>query len=408
MGLRTAQTRGTRRLIEVMVMLMGAVVLGTCQEPPVAEPVQPAKVVTVEPTPVPVRTKPVGPVVVQLEKPRLLGPVTPAIVGVPERMGEPLIRVKLTEEMDFRPVIRKAYRGRIEVREMPNGKYVAINVVPMDAYLQGVLPKEILNSWAPATFRAQAVAARTFALYQILTETKDKPWDVADDVTSQMYGGIAGETRNSREAVAETQGQVLTATVNGRTGIFCAFYSACAGGATQDPFEAWGESPVSTLAARRIGDLENFSPHSHYTWPAMLIPKTDISRCVRSWGERNGFAHLTALGEIRSVVISKRNAVTGRPTEMVLTDVAGRTAPIRAEEFRQMLIYDPEHAAPKPYSSFFEMRDAGANVEVFNGRGYGHGIGMSQWGAQGLALQGRTYTQILAFFYPGASLRELW
>ena len=54
------------------------------------------------------------------------------------------------------------------------------------------------------------------------------------------------------------------------------------------------------------------------------------------------------------------------------------------------------------------MRDAGASVEVFNGRGYGHGIGMSQWGAQALAKEGRTHGQILAFFYPGAGLRELW
>jgi stage II sporulation protein D len=378
-----------------------------CEEPPVAPQIQPPRVVTVMP-PVAVRPKAVAPAVVVLEKPRLLGPVTPAIVALPQRMEEPWIRVKLTEESDVRPVVRKAYRGRVEVRAMPNGKYVAINVVRMDDYLAGVLPKEILNSWQPATFRAQAVAARTFALYQMLTETPDKPWDVSNDVTSQMYGGIAGETRNSREAVAETRGQVLTATVNGKTGIFCSFYSACTGGATQDPFEAWGESPVSALSARRIGEIENISPSAHFTWPAMWIDKSDISRCVRSWGERNGFAHLTALGEIRSVVITKRNATTGRPTEILLTDTAGRTAPIRAEEFRQMLIYDPAHAAPKPYSSFFEIRDAGASVELYNGRGYGHGIGMSQWGAEGLAREGRTYTQILAFFYPGAALRELW
>ena len=328
-------------------LLAGVLLLVSCQEPPAAPPpIQPPKPVTLVPAPTPVRPKPVAPVVVQLEKPRLLGPVTPAIVTLPERMGEPLIRVKLTEEMDARPVIRKAYRGRIETIELPNGNYVAINVVPIDAYLEGVLPKEILNSWEPATFRAQAVAARTFALYQMLTDTKDKPWDVSNDVTSQMYGGIAGETRNSREAVDETRGQVLTATFHGSTGIFCSFYSACTGGATQDPFEAWGESPVSTLAARKIGDLESFSASSHFTWPAMLIPKADISRCVRSWGERNGFTHLTALGEIRSVVITRRNAVTGaadgdgaragRPMPR------GGQPPIRAEEFRQMLIYDPE------------------------------------------------------------------
>ncbi len=114
------------------------------------------------------------------------------------------------------------------------------------------------------------------------------------------------------------------------------------------------------------------------------------------------------MGPIRSVTISKRNAETGRPTEFLLTDIANHHVPIRAEEFRQSLIYDPIGEAPKPLSSFFDIQDAGASINLVNGRGHGHGIGMSQWGAQALALQGRTHTQILAFYYPGASLRELW
>ncbi len=245
-------------------------------------------------------------------------------------------------------------------------------------------------------------------LYQILTESKDKPWDVADDVTSQMYGGIHGETRKSRDAVDETRGEVLTASFHGDTGLFCSFYSACTGGATQDPFEAWGESPVSTLSARKIGAIENISPLAHFTWPPMYVSKADITRCIRSWGERNSFAHLLALGPIKSVTIATRNGVTGRPTEFLLTDIANRTAPIRAEEFRQALLYDPAGVAPKPLSSFFDIRDAGNAIILSNGRGHGHGIGMSQWGAQALAIQGRTHTQILAFFYPGASLKQLW
>ena len=106
--------------------------------------------------------------------------------------------------------------------------------------------------------------------------------------------------------------------------------------------------------------------------------------------------------------IGKRNAATQRPTEFQLTDVNGRTAPIRAEEFRLALMNDPAGRAPKPYSSFFEIRAEGDTFVMYNGRGYGHGIGMSQWGAQALAKQGRTHPQILAFFYPGAELAQLW
>jgi stage II sporulation protein D len=129
---------------------------------------------------------------------------------------------------------------------------------------------------------------------------------------------------------------------------------------------------------------------------------------VKSWGERNGFAYLQRLGAIQTVTISKRNAVTGRPVEFTLTDVTGKTAPIRAEEFRLALLHDPEGSAPKPLSSNFAVRDLGAGVELYNGRGYGHGIGMSQWGAQALALKGWEYGQILAFYYPSARLEQAW
>jgi stage II sporulation protein D len=351
---------------------------------------------------------------IRLEKPRVLGPLTPTLVAV-QQMTEPTIRIKLTEESPTPPVVRKgAYRGRVDiVKVTPVGggavKYVAVNTVPIESYLQGVLAKELYGSWEPAAFRSQAIVARTFALYSLLTQAMTSPnkqWDVSDDEGSQMYGGIAGETAKSRAAVAATRGQVLVLDRNGQAGIFCARYSACSGGASQDPFDAWGDGTIPPLSGRVLGPIDNNCPK--FQWPAMTVSKADITRCVRSWGERNAFAHLLKLGAIRSVAIGKRNAVTGRPTELTLTDAAGRTAPIRAEEFRIALLTDPAGTAPKPPSSYFEIQDAGTAIVLVNGHGYGHGIGMSQWGAQALALQGRTQGQILGFYYPGASLRSLW
>ena len=345
-------------------------------------------------------------------KPRLLGAVQPAIVVVPEKMAEPMVRVRLTEAQDRPPVIRKgAYRGRVETVQLANGQYVAVNVVPMDAYLAGVLPKELYGSWSMETYRAQAIAARTFALFQMLADGKNRQWDVNNDESSQMYGGIAGETAKSRAAVAETRGMVLQTTIcdsqgQTREGIFCSFYSACIGGATQDPFEAWGDPQVGPLSARVIGPVDEGCPK--YAWPTMRVSKSDMTRCVRSWGEQNGFGYLTELGPIASVTITKRNAATGRPTELTLTDTTGRTAPIRAEEFRLALVRDPTGTAPKPFSSNFGIRDVGPAIELVHGKGYGHGIGMSQWGAEALAMKGWTYGRILGFYYPGARLKQLW
>ena len=95
---------------------------------------------------------------------------------------------------------------------------------------------------------------------------------------------------------------------------------------------------------------------------------------------RNKFGYLQELSSIESVVISKRNAQTNRPTELLLTDGGGRQAPIRAEEFRLALLNDPAGKAPKVYSSNFEIRAQGGAFVMYNGHGYGHGIGMSQWG----------------------------
>ena len=130
-------------------------------------------------------------------------------------------------------VPRNKYRGRVEAVRLGNGKYVAVNVLPLESYLQGL--GELLSGWEPAAFRAQVIAARTFAVYEIATDGRTRDWDVSDDESSQVYVGIAGETAKTRAAAADTRGQVLMATVEGKTGIFCSRYSSCIGGASQDP-----------------------------------------------------------------------------------------------------------------------------------------------------------------------------
>ena len=241
----------------------------------------------------------------------------------------------------------------------------------------------------------------------MLTDGRGQTWDVNNDESSQMYGGIAGETAKARAAVADTRGQVLFASLNGKEGIFCSRYSACIGGASQDPFDAWGDATIGPLAAHLTGTVDDNC--DKYVWDRdFVVSKIDLSRCIKNWGEKNEFPYLQALGRIESVTITKRNPATHRPTEMLLTDSAGRSAPIRAEEFRLALLYDPAGKAPKPYSSNFEIRAQGDAFVLYDGRGYGHGIGMSQWGAQNLATRGYSHTQILTFFYPGGALRQLW
>ena len=358
----------------------------------------------------PGRVAPVVPTTpIKMEKPRMLGPVAPAIVLLPASMGEPTIRVKLTGEQATAPkIVAGKYRGTVDIIKLDNGKFVAVNTLPMDSYLQGVLAKELYGSWSVETYKAQSIAARTYALFQIcIGDAAARGWDVNNDESSQMYGGIAGESSKSRAAVAATRGMVLQTVHNGQTGIFCAFYSACAGTASQDPWEAWGDSPVEPLRARKLGETDQIAPEK-YNWTGISIGKADIARCIQAWAVRNTIPYMMNLVGIASVTVGKRNAVTGRPTEFRLTDGRNRSVPIRAEEFRLALINDPAGAAPKPWSSHFDIQDAGDHIVLVNGHGYGHGIGLSQWGAEALARQGQGYGQILASYYPGATVRTAW
>ncbi len=346
------------------------------------------------------------PVPAMLPKPRILGPVTPAVVEV-RFMAEPQIRVRLTDESVNPPSIaRGKYRGKIDVLQLQNQKYVAVNTLPIDQYLAGVLAKEMYGNWSQTAFRTQAIVARTYALYQIMTQGRGQLWDVSDTVSSQVYGGIAGETAKARNAVAATRGEVLVTTSQGKTGIFCTYFSACSGGASQDAAEAWGDLPVGTLRAQRLGTIDSACPY--YTWPTIRIAKSDLTRCINSWGVRNQLPYIAALGPVQNIQITKRSAATGRPTIISVTDAQGHTIPMRAEEFRIAILNDPTGTTPKPKSSWFEIQDQGSAVALTNGRGFGHGVGLSQWGTQALSLKGSTPTEILNLYYPGAKTTRLW
>lgn len=342
----------------------------------------------------------------RLPKPRFLGPLTPAVIPLPADHAQPTIRVRLTPEMDAPPKVPlDKYRGTIDVYRLANGKYVAINVLPLEDYLPGVLSKELYPSWHLEAYRAQAIAARTFAWYLILAEGRNKLWDVTTDETTQVYGGIAAETPISRQAVRDTRGQVMTASANGTTGVFKAYFSACAGGSTQDAADAWGDHPNPVYTPRVTGQLDAASPK--FSWGPITVTKPQLSAAVRAWGTRNALAPLVALGDIRSAAVTARHPTTNRPTLVTLTGTNGKTAPIRAEELRLALLHSPVADTPKPLSSNFTLTDTG-DAFTIAGTGHGHGIGMSQWGAQALAKRGNSHQQILGYYYVGSTVTQAW
>ncbi len=342
-----------------------------------------------------------------LPKPILLGRAYPGVIPLANRISEPWIRVKITAEESTPPVIHAAlYAGRVYDIRLADGKYVAINALPIENYLTGVLSKELYANWGMAAYRAQAIAARTYAFYQIETFGRTHPWDVTGTQSSQVYGGRNAETPHSRLGTDQTRGIIMEGISHGERGVFCAYFSACNGGAEESAHSAWGDHRVSTLVNKYTGNLDAACPE--FNWPPMVISKWAITNAVHWWGVKNKLAYLADLGAVSSVAVTRSNPITGRPEIITLTDAAGHIGKMRAEEFRLALLMDPNPAVHAPPSSFFQIVDRPASIELVNGHGFGHGIGLSQWGAEDLASRGYSARYILQMYYPGRMLHREW
>ena len=342
-----------------------------------------------------------------LPKPKILGPLYPGIIPVASSMRQPWIRVRITRESATPPYINPhLYRGIVRIVHLADGKYAAINSLPIESYLAGVLSRELYRNWLPATYRAQAIAARTYALYQIVTFGRTHAWDVTGGQNSQVYGGKNAETPRAWNAVRATTGDIMETRDHQEMGLFCAFYSACNGGASQSAAEAWGDPSVPTLVNRVFGTLDANCPE--FNWPTMAFSLQQITQAVTWWGQKNDIPYLAELGPIVSVRITQRNAVTRRPMIITLIDAAGHVGKMRAEEFRLALALDPMRTVPAPPSSFFNIQSDGNNIELVNGHGFGHGIGLSQWGAQTLAERGWRARSILQTYYPHSWIHKEW
>lgn len=288
---------------------------------------------------------------------------------------------------------RRRYRGWLRlVRRTPDSGCV-INVVDVEDYLPGVVMAEMPASFQPAALRAQAIAARTFAWYKKRTYGPGHDWDLSNNESSQVYHGLATETTPGLRAANDTTGIVCAWAAPEGERIFPTYYSSTCGGVTQPVPRANGESDVPALA----GDVScDFCADSRaFRWPPVVIPKQQISDRLHERYARS----LAAIGPITAVTISRRTA-KGRPTHLQVADEAGQRIELDVNDFR--LGVDPTGRVLK--SGYFTPVDQVDAIQFADGRGLGHGWGMCQYGANGLAKAGKTATEILQFYYPGCRL----
>ncbi len=295
-------------------------------------------------------------------------------------------------------VNNQAYRGQMRFVSTGNGRFDVVNAVDIDDYLKGVVAKEMLAGWADEAYRAQAIVARTYALFEARTAPAGRAWDLLPDQRSQVYGGIAGESDKARRAVDATSGIVVAYGPPGQEKIFKAYFSSCCGGIGQNPSDGLNEPFHPAMVEQNVGQLCAASPR--FNWGPIVVSKTELTRRFRVFGKTRDRAeqNLTGVARIERAAVNRY----GRPVRFTITDTNGTKYSLTGEELRWAVNSD----APKDqilYSSFIEPADQGANFK-FTGHGFGHGVGLCQWCTQTRALQGMRHEDIVLQAYPGSKL----
>jgi stage II sporulation protein D len=275
----------------------------------------------------------------------------------------------------------RKYRGDLRIVPLKDTLAV-IDLLDVESYLYGVLPAEVSPLWHTEALKAQAVVSRTYALYEVgLARKSGRYFDLYPDTRSQVYSGPDSESSFTTVAVDSTAGESLR--YDGK--VIPAFFHASSGGMTESAETVFGTYyPYLTAVS---------SPFCE-TWKEN---RWDIAVPVTELGGLSGCgpSNLPVSASVKSRTASKRID----SVEFILAD--GSTNRVSGKDLRSFI-------------GGTKMKSTRANLSITNGElrifgaGYGHGVGMGQWDAQGMALRNYNYRAILAYFYPGTSLDRLW
>ncbi|MDP3789265.1 MAG: SpoIID/LytB domain-containing protein [Candidatus Omnitrophota bacterium] len=274
----------------------------------------------------------------------------------------------------------RRFRGDIDIVRTEKIKLLIINHLDVEDYISGVLYHEVSHLWPMEALKAQAIASRTFAVYKTI-ESIGKDYDLTSDIYSQVYGGRTSEKYRTNRAVRETAGKILVY----KDKVLPAYFHATCGGHTEDASLLWN-ADLPPLKGRPC----NYCSQSpHFKWVATM-PLAEIERKLDAGGYK--------VKDIRDITIPSRDT-SGRVVIVNVISSLG-TEKIPANKFR--LALDPNRLR----STNFEISVRGRTV-IFNGRGWGHGVGMCQWGVYYMSKKGFLCDKILQFYYPGATVADM-
>jgi len=321
-----------------------------------------------------------------IQQGRRLRPVAVRAVPAGIALGEqvlPFVGVRIEPESDAAISLNgRRLRGTVEIIRQQNLTLLVVNQVTLEDYLRGVLSREAPDYWPPEALKAIAIAARTYALTQRFSKEQED-YDVTGDVMSQDYGGKTAEKPGTTRAVRATEGWVVM--YNGQ--LFPAFYHSTCGGMTEHA-RVMGKFDLEPLRGGVVCTFCSASPF--FQW------RRRLTRADVNWALHNS-PH-GSIGAIRDLQVTKRTA-SGRAEEITITG-SQRTLRVSGYEFRSLFGFD------RIRSPLFSVVAEG-EAFVLDGHGWGHGVGMCQWGAAELARRGLSAPEILAYYYPHSQLVDV-
>lgn len=296
----------------------------------------------------------------------------------------------------------KMYRGIMQFLPYQNNLRL-VNIIYMEDYLRGVVPPELGRRTEAEieAVKAQAVAARTYAMSH-LQQYKGEPYDMKASIYDQVYEGVNVENRLVNQAIDATAGQVASY----QDELINAYYHSTCGGQTDNINHVWDRAEIGYLKAVADHGACNWS--KYYRWEEVFTEKQLRGRIEQYLSSDRGRDF--RIGPIRGIEIIERTP-GGR---VAVLKVQAETDFYRFYKDRIRWVIgrtsNPDLILPSDRFDVIIDRDAAGAIRsvTFRGSGYGHGVGMCQCGAIGLAREGRDFDQILRHYYTGIEIKKLY
>jgi stage II sporulation protein D len=305
----------------------------------------------------------------------------------------------------------KPYRGTLEVILSPKGpqgknskSLVVLNIVYMEDYLKGVVPAEIgkLSDEEIEALKAQAIAARTYSLSR-LGQYGNLGYDLEASVVDQVYNGVEGENPLANKAIKDTKGRVL---VFGKK-LIHAYYHANCGGRTEYIEKVWDKPPESYLIPMDDDDFCSWA--KNYTWEETWN-KEELERNISIYLDSLELLPYYGFGNLVDLIVKERSP-SGRIEVLEVVTDSG-TYQIHKDKIRWAMKRgsDPNLILPSTLFDLEIQRGFDNSIEwvTAKGHGNGHGVGMCQTGAIGMARKGYSYKEILTHYYPGVKITKCY